>query len=130
MERTFGMLNNRLRILPKRVNIPLRHMLDSVTTCICLHNMCIVNLDGLDMDLVLEAQTDAQIETNTTFGNLKRVDVFRVAKKTLKQMKRLQNPRMVDGNDRNDMEDMEDMEHQGEDEDHVLATMENILSRQ
>ncbi len=29
----------------------------------------------------------------------------------IKQMKRLQNPRMVNGDDKNDMEDMEDMEH-------------------
>jgi len=34
-----------------------------------------------------------------------------VAEKTVKQTKRLQNPRMVDGDDRNDMVDMEDMEH-------------------
>ncbi len=34
-------------------------------------------------------------------------------------MKRLQNPRMVDGDDRNDME------HQGENENHVLTTMDN-----
>ncbi len=37
-------------------------------------------------------------------------------------MRRLQNPRMVDGDDRNDMEDME---HQGENRNHVLTTMEN-----
>jgi len=42
-----------------------------------------------------------------------------VVEKIIKQMKRLQNPRMVDGDDRNDMEDMEEMEHQGEDENHV-----------
>jgi hypothetical protein len=34
-------------------------MLNLVTTCICSHNMHIVNLDGLDMDLGLEAQTYA-----------------------------------------------------------------------
>jgi len=32
---------------------------------------------------------------------------------------------MVNGDDRNDMEDMENVEHQGENEDHVLTTMEN-----
>jgi hypothetical protein len=37
-------------------------------------------------------------------------------------MKRLQNPKMVDGNDRNDIEDME---HQGEDKNHVLTTTKN-----
>jgi hypothetical protein len=46
-------------------------------------------------------------------------NIFKVAKKEIKQMKRLQNPKMVDGDDRNDMENMEDVEHQGEDENHV-----------
>ncbi len=104
-------------------------MLDLVMTCICLYNMCIANLDGLDMHLALEAQIDAQIEVNTTFENLKIVDIFRVVEEALKQMKRLQNRRMVDGDGRNDMDDMEDMEHQGEDEDYVLTTMENIPSK-
>jgi hypothetical protein len=56
---------------------------------------------------------------------LKIVDIFRVVEEALKQMKRLQNRRMVDGDGRNDMDDMEDMEHQGEDENYVLTTMEN-----
>ncbi len=37
-------------------------------------------------------------------------------------MKRSQNLEMVDGHERNDMEEME---HEGEDENHVLTTMEN-----
>ncbi len=45
-----------------------------------------------------------------------------MVEKTIKQMKRLQNLGMVDGNDRNDMVNME---HQGENEDHVLTTMKN-----
>ncbi len=58
--------------------------------------------------------------------NLKGIIIFRVIEKTFKQMKRLQNPRMLDGNDRNDMEDMENMEHQGENiEDYVFTTMKN-----
>jgi hypothetical protein len=56
---------------------------------------------------------------------LKGVDIFKVVEKIIKQMKRSQNLRMVDGDDRNDMENMKDMEHQDEDEDHVLTTMEN-----
>jgi len=51
--------------------------------------MCIANLDGLDMHLALEAQIDAQIEVNTTFENLKIIDIFRVVEEALKQMKRL-----------------------------------------
>jgi hypothetical protein len=34
-----------------------------------------------------------------------------MVEKIIKQMKRLQNSRMVDEDDRNDMDDMEDMEH-------------------
>jgi hypothetical protein len=44
-------------------------------------------------------------------------------------MKRLQNPRMVDGDDRNDMKDMENMEHWGENENHVWKTWKTILIR-
>jgi len=59
VERVLGMLKRRFRILLKRVDIPLRHMSNLVTTCIRLHNMCIVKLDGFDMDWALEAQKEA-----------------------------------------------------------------------
>jgi hypothetical protein len=36
MERTFGMLKGRFRILLKKIDIPLHHMLDLVMICICL----------------------------------------------------------------------------------------------
>jgi hypothetical protein len=32
--------------------------------------MCIVTLNGFEMEWALEVQKDAQIEANTTFGNL------------------------------------------------------------
>ncbi len=70
------MLKGRFKILLKIINIPLCHMLDLITTCICLHNMYIANSAGFDMDQALEAQKDAQIEVNITFGNLKGVDIF------------------------------------------------------
>ncbi len=73
----------------------------------------------------MEVQRNAWIETNTKFGNFNGVNIFKVAKETIKQMKRLQNPGMVNGNDRNDMEDMEKVEHQGENENHELTTTEN-----
>jgi len=38
----------------------------------------------------LEVQKYAQIKTNTTFGNLKGVDIFNVVEEAIKQMKRLQ----------------------------------------
>ncbi len=80
--------------------------------------MCVANSNGFDMEWALNAQRFAQIETNTTFGNLKGTNVFKVVEEAIKQMKRLQNPRMVNGDDKmmEDMEDMEDMEHEGENE--------------
>jgi hypothetical protein len=36
------------------------------------------------MDSTLETQRNVKIETKTTFGNLKRVDIFKAAKKTIK----------------------------------------------
>jgi hypothetical protein len=71
----------------------------------------------------LEAQKEAQVEANSTFGNIKRVDLFKVAKEAIKQMKRLQNPRIMD----DDRIDMEDIKHQGEDEN--VITIENNLSK-
>jgi len=71
MESTFGMLKSILKILLKKVDSPLSHMLDLVMVCICLHNMCIIDSSGFDMDWALEVQRYAQIEANTTFGNLK-----------------------------------------------------------
>ncbi len=69
VERTIGMLKGRFVILLKKIDIPLRHMLDLVMICICLH-MCVINSDYIDVDWALEAQRNAQIETNTRFLNL------------------------------------------------------------
>jgi hypothetical protein len=38
VERAFGILKERWRILLKRINMPLKHVPDLVTACICLHN--------------------------------------------------------------------------------------------
>ncbi len=48
--RAFRMLKGKFRILLKGIDIPLCHMLDLVMACICLHNMCIANLDGFYKD--------------------------------------------------------------------------------
>jgi len=48
MQRAFGMLKGRFKILLKIINISFCHMLDLVMVCICLNNMCIANSDGFD----------------------------------------------------------------------------------
>jgi hypothetical protein len=59
------------------------------------------------MDWTLEVQGNAQIEANTTFGNLKGVDIFKEVEEAIKQTERFQNLNMADGDDKNDMEDMD-----------------------
>jgi hypothetical protein len=44
------MLKGRFKFLFKRIDIPLCHMPDLVMVYMCLHNMCIANLDGFYMD--------------------------------------------------------------------------------
>ena len=42
VERAFGMLKGRWRILFKRVDVHLKNVSDLVSTCLVLHNMCII----------------------------------------------------------------------------------------
>jgi len=58
--------------------------------------MCIANSNDFDMDWALEVQKKTQAQTNSTFGNINGIDKFKVAKQTIKYMKRLQNLRIMD----------------------------------
>lgn len=40
----------------KRSEVPLRNMPDIVATCIVLHNICIVNNEGIEEDWIIEAE--------------------------------------------------------------------------
>ena len=90
VERAFGCLKGRWRILLKRIDVPLKNLPDLVTACICLHNLCIIHGDGFNMQWAREAQQDLQESTNQNFGNLNNVegdvDTFLIAKESMKQM--------------------------------------------
>ncbi len=60
-----------------------------------------------------------QAKENTTFGNFKGVYMFKVIEKAIKQMKKLQNLRIM----KHDKIDMGHRKHQGEDEE--MTTIEN-----
>ena len=57
VERAFGILKGRWRLIMKRSEVPLRNMPDIVATCIVLHNLCIVNNEGIEDEWIVEAET-------------------------------------------------------------------------
>jgi len=58
MKRAFGMLKGRWHILLKRLEMPLRNVLDIVTMFLCFHNLCILENDEFSMDWAKEAEKE------------------------------------------------------------------------
>jgi hypothetical protein len=58
VERAFGILKGRWRIIMRRADIPLRYMADVVCTCIILHNMCTIGKNKFDMEWIEEAERE------------------------------------------------------------------------
>ena len=56
VEKAFGILKGRWRILLKQIDMPLPHVPNVVTTCICLHNLCIILGDSFDMQWAKQAE--------------------------------------------------------------------------
>ena len=64
--RAFGMLKGRWRILLKRVDVHLKNVPDLVSTCLVLHNMCIIFGDTFWRD---EWMREAQNEVHNGLAN-------------------------------------------------------------
>lgn len=58
VERAFGILKGRWRIIMKRTDVPLRMVPDLVCTCIVLHNLCIAMKDSFDRNWIDEAEVE------------------------------------------------------------------------
>ena len=90
VERAFGCLKGRWRILLKRIDVPLVNIPDLVSACICLHNLCIIHGDGFNMRWAQEAHTDLRNSTNQNFGNLQNAQhdasTLLIARESMKQM--------------------------------------------
>ena len=56
VERAFGILKGRWRIIMRRIYLSLRHMADVVATCIKLHDMCTIGKDQFDIKWIEEAK--------------------------------------------------------------------------
>jgi hypothetical protein len=52
----FGILKGRWRLIMKQSEIPLKNMPDIVATCIILHNLCIMNNEGIEEKWIIEAK--------------------------------------------------------------------------
>ena len=70
VEKTFGILKGRWRILLKRIDMPLRNVPDIVTASLCLHNLYIIKKDEFNMEWAVDIENDLQEETNRSLGNL------------------------------------------------------------
>jgi hypothetical protein len=55
--RAFGFLKGRWRIIQK-TDVPLRSVADIVSTCIVLHNLCIITKDKFDSIWIEEAEAE------------------------------------------------------------------------
>lgn len=62
VERAFGMLKARFRILLKRCDMNLMHVPNMVVSCLTLHNICIVHGDAFDPLWVQEAKGSIEQE--------------------------------------------------------------------
>ena len=70
VERAFGILKGRWRILLKNVDVQLENVPDIVTACICLHNLCLIHSDGFDMQWAKQAKEEMEWTRIRVFGKL------------------------------------------------------------
>jgi hypothetical protein len=88
VERAFGILKGRWRILLKRIDMPLRHIPSLVTTCICLHNLCIIHKDVFDNEWAKESEDIMRRESSRVMGQFENVDLFNAAVEGAREMRR------------------------------------------
>ena len=58
VERAFGVLKGRWKIIMRRVDISLGYMTDVVSTCIVIHNMCTIGKDTFDIEWIEEVERE------------------------------------------------------------------------
>ncbi|CAA9512094.1 MAG: hypothetical protein AVDCRST_MAG96-2509 [uncultured Segetibacter sp.] len=119
VERAFGILKGRWRILLKRNDMPLRNLPNIITASICLHNLCIIEDDEFDMDWAKAAEIELQEEANKALGNMHETDMFHVLESSLKEMREIQKkkPRaeetpFIEPEEKEEIENENDIDHQ------------------
>ena len=66
--------------------MPLQDVPNLVTTCICLHNLCIIHKDKFDLDWAKEGERLMQRESLERFGQLEKLDIFMATTEATKEM--------------------------------------------
>jgi len=94
IKRIFGMLKGRWRILLKRVDTLLRHDPNFITTCLSLHNLCIIHKENFNMQWVEEATCEVEHMKKKVFEILKETDVYHIVEQAIQDMKQLGNPKL------------------------------------
>jgi hypothetical protein len=75
VERAFGILKGRWKIIHKRADVLLRSMADIVSTCIVLHNLCIITKDKFDS--IWNEEVEAELKKRVDDGTVKGGQVLR-----------------------------------------------------
>ena len=134
VERAFGILKGRWRILLKRIDMPLQNVPDIVIASLCLHNLCILENDDFDMDWARNSKEELQRETNMALGRMHESDRFMSLKSSLKEMKELQNQHsrhekttFIESEEEEKMENEIDFE-EGETKKERQEKMKNVLA--
>jgi hypothetical protein len=84
IERTFGILKGRWRILLKKINMPLCHLLNIVIAILYLHNSCIIHGDAFNMDWEREVKMEMQTKANGKLGDFQNKNMFHIACNAIK----------------------------------------------
>jgi hypothetical protein len=90
VERAFGMLKGRWRILLKKIDMPLRSIPDMVTACLCLHNLCLIYADEFDINWARSAEEELKKTSLQNFGDFRDVDLFHVLESGISKMRNIQ----------------------------------------
>ena len=89
IERAFGILKGTWRILLKRIDVPLKNIPDIVTARLFLHNLCIMESDGFDMEWAKDAEKEMLSEANNCLGDMQNVNKYIILELSLREMRSL-----------------------------------------
>jgi hypothetical protein len=85
VEPVFGILKGTWRIIQKRADNPLRSVADIVSTCIVLHNLCIITKNKFDSIWIEEA--DVELKKLVDDGTVKGGQVLRGERASIDEVK-------------------------------------------